>query len=541
MQKSLAGQTNGRFWLLVIVGWSLGIHSAWADIQVPKIFSDGMMLQRQTETHLHGSADPGEALVVTIAGNGIDKTELKTVCNDQGQFSVKFPAPPVGGPYELAVLGKGSSILIRDILVGDIWLCSGQSNMEWPMEQAENGEAEVAAAINANVRLLTIEPMASPHPLQEFAAALTWSPAKPESLRRFSAVGFYFGESLQKELNVPIGLIHASWGGTLAEAWVSQDSLSRASDLKTLYDFGLTSGDNTNRQDRHGYLFNGMISPLQRFPIKGVIWYQGESNVGRGHQYAKLFPLLIQDWRNHFQSPGLPFLFAQIAPYRYQSQDPAALPELWDAQLNTLKSLPHTGMAATADLGNATDIHPIQKKPVGQRLAAWALAEVYGSRQLIPPPVAALEDEAKSPSDDEPTESTPAAAVDKQATAAASDRPSASPQGSRTLYSGPIFRSAEIQGSQVQVNFFAGEGLTTNDGQSPREFLLAGEDQIFHPAQAIIKDQTIVLTSPKVEHPVAARYSWNDSPKVNLVNAAGLPAIPFRTDSFPLLSADKQY
>lgn len=584
----------------ISLGLAAGLISTWmahpslADIRLPKLFSDSMVLQRQAETPLYGQADAEEELTITVVGNDIEKKELKTVCDAEGNFSLKLPAPPVGGPYELIIEGASSSVRIRDIMVGDVWLCSGQSNMEMTVSATNSADEVSKMETNSQLRLLNIERIASPRPLDEFTGAVAWSAASSETAANFSAVGFHFGSDLQQAQRVPIGLISASWGGTLCEAWTSQSALEKNEQLKELYQFGQTNLEGIQKHDQHGALFNGMISPLGRFPLKGVIWYQGESNVGRGAQYAELFPTMIKDWRQHFAQPELPFLFVQLAPFRYESQSPVALAEVWDAQLKTLKNVPHTGMVVTTDLGNFTDIHPVDKQTVGKRLANWAVAEVYNNQHLLQYPKPESETQQTVP---EVTPVAPAKKEDKQQLTSVSvgenafssmffvstldsrsmipqeqretqdkeqptaeNQTSTDPQDQETegkqqeevetvdqvdpklaIYSSPIYKSLETKGNQVVISFYAAEGLKSSDGQPLREFQIAGDDQVFYPAEAKVVGETVVVSSVDVSQPVAVRFAFRDTPEPNLVNKSGLPASPFRTDSFVLESAERDY
>ncbi|MBL8891382.1 MAG: hypothetical protein JNL67_15490 [Planctomycetaceae bacterium] len=507
-------------WVLICgsCGISDNCLQAFGDIRLPKLFCDSMVLQRQSEVHLYGTADPNEPLVLVITGEGEEGRELKTVCNEQGEFSLKFAPPPVGGPYELTLTGEKSKVVIRDVLVGDVWLCAGQSNMAFPISKSDPAEIVAAETPRSHLRLLSIPQTASPQPLDDVAGAVEWVRSNRETALEFSAVGWHFGSLLQEELDVPVGLLHASWGGTKAEAWISMEALSSETSLESLLENSNPLDESSKRQDHSASLYNGMISPLRRFPIKGVVWYQGEANVGRGQQYGTLLPLLIADWRKQWDSQHLPFLFVQLAPFRYKSLSPQALPELWDAQLKTYKQVPRTGMIVISDLGNHDDVHPVRKQEVGRRLGIWALAEVYQGRQLQPIENPALSTDVVPSNTTTPNEAT------------STTTPDATP------HSGPLFREAKVEENRVVVSFFAGEGLRSSDEQPLREFLIAGEDQVFHPANAVIDGDRIVVSSDQVSHPVAVRFSWNDTPNSNLVNLAGLPASPFRTDNFPLSS-----
>lgn len=509
-------------WLALIGGcwwFTDGDIRTFGDIRLPQLFRDSMVLQRQSEVHLYGTADPNEPLVLVITGEGKEGRELKTVCNELGEFSLKFAPPPVGGPYELTLTGEKSKVVIRDVLVGDVWLCAGQSNMGFSISKSDPAEAVVTETPRAQLRLLSIPQTASPQPMDDVTGVVEWVASNRETALEYSAVGWHFGSLLQEELEVPVGLIHASWGGTKAEAWISMDALASETSLESMLANEKVLEESSKRQDQLASLYNGMISPLRRFPIKGVVWYQGEANVGRGQQYGTLLPLLIADWRKQWNLEHLPFLFVQLAPFRYKSHSPQALPELWDSQLKTYKQVPRTGMIVISDLGNPDDVHPIRKQEVGRRLAIWALAEVYQGRQLLP--VENVE---------------PALDVSPSAGSIAAEQTSTTAREA-SPHSGPLFRDATVEDNRVVIGFLAGEGLRSADDQPLREFLIAGEDQVFHPALAVIDGDRVVVSSEQVSQPVAVRFAWNDTPNSNLVNSAGLPASPFRSDNFPLNAA----
>jgi len=528
--------------LLVVLGWlgAIGLAPVRGDIRLAKLFGDSMVLQREAETHLHGVADPDEALVLSITGKDLEPRELKTVCNAQGEFSLKFAPPPVGGPYELTLTGAKSKVVIRDVMVGDVWLCAGQSNMAWPISKAAADEAAATTSERRGLRFITVPTTASPQPLKEIAGGATWARSNAESAAQFSAVAWHFGAQLEQDLQVPIGLIQTSWGGTRAEAWISPRGLAAESRLAPLLANAELVGDAAKPQDRLSSLYHGMIAPVQSFPIKGVIWYQGEANVSRGDQYRTLLPTLIADWRQQWKTPHLPFLIVQLAPFRYKNQPPHALPEVWDAQRETYRRVPYTGLVVTTDLGNFEDVHPLQKQEVGQRLAHWALAEVYRGQALLP-----VDRQPAAPTE-APAAETAAAPVPAQAAATEIDATSGSAAApaahpAATLYSGPLFQAATVEGNRMAVDFLAADGLRSADGAPLREFLVAGPDQVFHPAEAEIVDGRVWVSSAAVAQPVAVRFCWNDTPKPNLVNAAGLPASPFRSDDFPLSSAGKDF
>ena len=464
-----------------------------ADIRLPKIFCDKMVLQRDANIRVWGDAGAGEELVISIGDNS-----STTTADADGKWFVEVQAPPAGGPYELTVAGSESRVVFSDVMVGEVWLCSGQSNMQWSMRQslpleADEMEKFFAEINNPNVRLLTVPASAVEEPASDITNGVVWEECTPESVAEFSAVAYLFATALQKHealRDVPIGLIDASWGGTPAEAWTSRAALEQHENLKPLLDHW---DERSDKRTPHcpASLYNGMISPLVPFTIRGVIWYQGEANVGRGKQYGTLFPTLINDWRSRFQQEDLPFYYVQLAPFRYGDQDRRALAEVWDAQRKTL-ALNRTGMAGSSDIGDVNDIHPKNKDVVGDRLAKIALANLYG--------------------------------VEGQ------------------VWSGPQFVSAEPTEDETQlvVKFCHATGLKAGDNGLDG-FQVCGEDGEFKPAKAEIRDATVVVWSTEVAKPVAVRYLWDDSSTASLFNDAGLPALPFRSDDFELISADQDF
>lgn len=631
-------------------------------LKLPALFSDHMVLQREKPVHVWGWAPPGSKVSAAIGAANASAT-----ADASGHWSVSLPAMQAGGPHVLTITSGDEQVVLDDVLVGDVWVASGQSNMEWPLEATDDAEAVIAAASHPRIRLFTVARNVSDIPLDDVTSD-GWKPANPETVRNFSAVAYYFGRKIQSELDIPIGLLHSSWGGTVAEAWTSgpalmqlpdfrgavqnikpgtytgpdvlqrvqreyDEALSKwmaemgvrdegnrmrgewarasfdASSWKTMtlpglwedqqlpgYDgvvwfrkeidlpaefagkemtllmgqiddadstwfnghlIGHTQGYNTRRSytipagiavegrnvilvrvldtgggggiwgepenmalvygdevitaiapldgawgyqpsvDLRGirlparpnlhnmptHLYNAMIAPLTPFPVKGAIWYQGESNAGRALQYRTLFPALIRDWRTQWKNEAMPFYFVQLANYMAVQKDPneaSDWPLLREAQTMTL-DVPHTGMAVTIDIGEADDIHPRNKKDVGERLALAALHDTYG-RDVV--------------------------------------------------YSGPAFRAMEREGNTLRLSFdHVGDGLVAKGGPL-KGFAIAGPDRNFVWADAHIDGNTIVVSSPQIAEPVAVRYGWANNPVVNLYNKEGLPAIPFRTDTW---------
>ena len=464
-----------------IVGMVLGLALAaaapevWAEVKLPKILGDNMVLQQQTEVRIWGWADPEEEVTVQFQDQ-----KASTKADAQGRWLVKLRTPEAGGPYELAVAGKNNRLTLRNVLVGEVWVGSGQSNMEWPVSRSDNAQEEIAAAKYPKIRLFSVAHKISDKPLDDCKGA--WVECSPETVPGFSAVAYFFGRHLHKELGVPVGLINSSWGGTICEAWTSREALQADEDFKPILDRGKQF--NPKNPNQPSVLFNAMIHPILPFVIRGALWYQGESNVGRAAQYKKLFPTMIQDWRKAWQVGDFPFYYVQLAPFRYGEAQPECLAELWEAQLQTLR-LPNTGMAVITDIGNIKDIHPTNKQEVGRRLALWALAKIHGKQ---------------------------------------------------VVYSGPLYESAVVEGNKIRIKFqHADDGLVCK-GDRLTHFTIAGEDKKFVPAEAVIDGSTVVVSSPQVDKPVAVRFGWEDTAEPNLFNKAGLPASPFRTDTFPMVT-----
>ena len=454
--------------------------SAAAELRLPSVFSDHMVLQRDREVPVWGWADPGSEVHVTV-----DDQTVATTAGADGKWRVMLPGHPAGGPFTLALASDaddvdGDRVEVTDVYFGEVWLASGQSNMEWPVRATVNAEEEISAAQFPLVRMFTVPHSPAAEPQDDTEGK--WQVASPQTVASFSAVGYYFARMLHRELDVPVGILHTSWGGTLAEAWTSREALEANEAFQPILDRVDRTRD---RQHRAAHLYNGMLAPLVGYGIHGAIWYQGESNVGRAEQYASLFPAMIADWRSRWGQGDFPFYFVQLAPFRYGNMDPELLAELWDAQLKTLRNVPNTGMVVTTDIATTHDIHPPNKQDVGKRLALWALANVYGEQGVV--------------------------------------------------FSGPIYKSHEVRGNKVRIEFdHLADGLKARDEGDLTHFTIAGEDQKFVPAEAEIDGNAVVVSSDQVERPVAVRFAWDDTAEPNLVNSTGLPASPFRTDDWQL-------
>lgn len=470
-----------------------------ADITLPKFFSDHMVLQQESLFPVWGKAEPNQALVVRFNG-----AEAEAVAADDGSFSVSIKTPSAGGPYTLEVEDQNQTnkVVLTDVMVGDVWLCAGQTNMSLPVSEALNAETEIALSKkHTSIRLFCLEATTATQKADDVTTLLPWANCSPESVKDFSAVAYFFGRELGKSLDkTPIGLIDAAIDGSTCEAWCSVQSLKADLYLAPLLSHWEENED-PEAPNRPGGLFNGMISPLSVYPVKGVIWYQGETNVGRGKQYGHLLKALIADWRQHFSSPELPFYYVQIAPFRYSNFSSEALPELWDAQLQTVKSVQGTAMVPTMDVGVADEMYPKNKQVIGRRLAKLALAKTYQTADTEP-------------------------ATEKLAPA-----------------TGPIYEAIAYREGKIRVTFReVGNGLK-GIGDSPLgSFTICGPDEVFHPAVATITGPaSIELASDQVEAPKAVRYCWDDSAQPSLANSADLPAFPFRTDSQQLKSEETAF
>ncbi len=452
------------------------------------VFTDNMVLQRNIKDPVWGWTKPGETVKVTFNGKSVAAKADST-----GKWMAKVGPLPAGGPYTLTIAGS-QTVDLKNILMGDVWICSGQSNMEMGIGNVFNAEQEVAAANNPEIRLFTVQKKISYKP--ETVCNGKWDVCTPETVRAggwngFSAVGYFFGRSLYEKLHVPIGLIHTSWGGTIAEAWTSPEALKVLPDFVDRVNEVVARGQEPATVANPGgnpnistVLYNGMISPLIPFGIKGAIWYQGESNAGRAFQYRSLLPTMIKDWRARFDVGEFPFYIVQLANFTAIKPEPGESDwaELREAQLLTAETLPHTWLAVITDIGDDKDIHPKNKQDVGKRLALASLGRDYGVKGE---------------------------------------------------YSGPIYKSFEKVLGGIKLKFdHVGTGLTAKEGDL-KGFAIAGDDKKFVWADAKIVGNTIIVSASSVAKPVAVRYAWANNPVANLYNKEGLPASPFRTDDWP--------
>lgn len=468
--------------------------SVGADIRLPHIIGDNMVVQRDKPIRIWGWAEPTSQIIVELAGQ-----KNVGIPADDGSWLVQFEPLAAGGPHTMTIrelegesLHELDVVTVDDILVGEVWLCSGQSNMEWPLSNVVNASDEIAAADHPQLRLFHVGRVISGRLAEDVRGE--WRACTPQSVPRFSGVAYFFGRSLHEELDVPIGLIASAWGGTRIEPWTSPAGFNAVPALSAIAEkmnAQISMDQEALKQDPDASppavkvnapaaLYFGMIAPIVRFSIRGAIWYQGESNLSDGAMYHEKMKALIHGWREVWDVGRFPFYFVQLAPYRYQG-DPRALPAIWEAQTATL-ALPETGMVVITDIANLGDIHPRNKQDVGRRLALLALAGIYGRQDLV--------------------------------------------------YSGPTMKAVSIEGEHVRVRFNHVSGrLRTRDGKPPDWFEIAGENHTFVRAEARIEGDSVIVWSDQVPQPGAVRFGWHQEAQPNLTNAAGLPAASFRIDS----------
>jgi sialate O-acetylesterase len=496
---------------------------ASANVTLPHAFGSHMVLQRDQAIPVWGWADPEEKVSVQIG----DQPAVTTTANKAGQWRVTLPKMSAGGPFTVKVVGK-NTITLDDVLVGEVWLCSGQSNMEMVVASCTNAQQEIAAANHPQIRQIKVPKLTASVPAKDFPGQ--WQVCSPETVGGFTACGYFMARELQKKLNVPVGLLHSSWGGTRIEPWTTpagfaqvptladiQQKIAKADPHSAEFKDGmgkyldqLEGWMQATRQsiaqeqlitsmpefppdfvplaahaNPHGQpttLYNAMIHPLVPFGIRGAIWYQGESNHVEGKLYTEKMKALIQGWRQLWGSE-LPFYYVQIAPFPYGNESPTVLAEFWEAQSAALE-IPNTGMVVTTDIGDYKDIHPKNKQEVGRRFALLALKNVYGQSDIV--------------------------------------------------CSGPTFKAMALEGDKIRIRFDnIGSGLASRDGKPLNWFEIIGKDTDWTKADAAIEGDSVVLSSDKVKAPVAMRFAWDKSAEPNLMNKEGLPASAFRSGKEP--------
>lgn len=451
---------------LLLLGATLTSGALHAEVKPNPLFTDGAVLQRGQNVPVWGTANDGEKVTVEFAG------QTATTTAQGGKWRVDLKPLEAGGPFSMKISG-GNTVTVNDLLVGEVWVASGQSNMQWTLNASHEPEVERPKANYPKIRMFTVARATSLEPLDEVKGS--WVECSPETVGKFSAVGYYFARDLHAALGVPVGILHTSWGGTPAQAWTSAEGFEGHPELQGYAD-QLKAAEALPEKRGQGFpaaLYHAMIAPVIPYGMKGVIWYQGESNARNSKQYQTLFPAMIADWRAKWKIGDFPFLYVQIAPFKGQP------PEIREAQLLTLEKSNNTAMAVTTDVGDANDIHPKRKEPVGHRLSLAARALAYGEK---------------------------------------------------IEYSGPLYESMKTVRDKAEISFrHIGGGLVAKDG-GLKGFTLAGADGNFVPAKAEILGDKVVVSAEGVKAPKAVRYGWENVPDVNLFNKEGLPASPFRTD-----------
>lgn len=477
---------------------------ARATVRLPAVLSSNMVLQQQSEVKFWGWSEPEERFVVTTSwDHRVDSVKG----NRDGKWQILLHTPAAGGPYTIAITGA-NPIVLENVLIGEVWVCSGQSNMEmcetWGLPDVKS---ELPSCANTNIRFFQVPRSTAVYPQENGVAQ--WAACDSNTLKRFSAVGYFFGKKLNKELNVPIGLIQAAWGGTPAEVWTPAELVNGDTALKH-------TAERQKPRDGWpylpGYCYNAMLAPLTSFSIAGALWYQGESNTEAPVNYSRLLTTLIGSWRKAWNKP-LSFYYVQIAPYTYDVKDQGSLLREQEAKCMQLEN---TGMVVISDItGDTKDIHPKNKHDVGLRLANWALAETYHKKDIV--------------------------------------------------YRNPTYQQMELQGDKVVLSFadvagglvvkeLAGKGeegreRPGKDGEQHgkgaerrgksaerdvKELLIAGEDRVFYPARAAVEGNRVTVSAKEVTKPVAVRYQFSNAGIGNLFNKEGLPVAPFRTDDWPV-------
>ena len=437
-----------------------------ANVSLPNIFGDNMVLQRNSEVKMWGWANPKEEIKLISSWNN---QEYKVTANNQAQWELKIKTPEAGGPYTISIKGY-NEIVLKNILIGEVWVCSGQSNMEMSASWGiDNGEEEVKNATNPTIRFFTVSKLTATTPQNNLLG--NWTESTPETMKNFSAVGYFFAKHLQEDLkNVPIGLISSNWGGTPAEIWMPEEVVQNDAVL-------LENAKKLNEQEygprQPGRAYNAMIYPIVGFKIAGTLWYQGESNVG-SEVYDKTLSALITSWRKVWQD-DFPFYYVQIAPFKNGSNNFSNV-IVRNSQRKLLKEINNTGMVVISDVSDTIDIHPKDKKSVGIRLANLALANTYKTNSK--------------------------------------------------LVNGPLFKGIKIEKNKAIVSFDYADGLYFENKKS-NQFEVAGADGIFYTAEASIKNDQVILTSKKVVNPAKVRFAWGNTIQSDLFNRANLPASCF--------------
>lgn len=522
-ERSLVSTVWAKLCLSAAVLFTATPSLIYADVKTPAIFGSHMVLQQGQKNRVWGWAGEAEEITVTIA----DQTH-STKAGEQGYWQVELNPLSVGEALTLTIKGK-NTLTYEDVLVGEVWICSGQSNMAWNVNQANDADLEKQTANYPKIRLISVPQVGTQEPQSDFKGQ--WSVCSPETVGDFSAVGYFYGRQLHQTLNVPIGLIDNAWGGSACEAWIRKDILAADAKYKPLLEsWDQRAADMPNALEKYkevlakwkedvekakaagkepprrpaspdavlsgnhrpANIYNGVLKPTIGYGIRGAIWYQGESNASRAYQYRDLFPLMIQSWREEWKQGDFPFYWVQLADFKDEKAEPGESDwaELREAQTWTMSKLKNTGEAVIIDLGEGKDIHPRNKQDVAKRLVRWALADVYGQSKLA--------------------------------------------------HQSPLYKSIEVKENKILVTFdHAGGGLQPFDTREPVGFAIAGEDKKFVWAKArVVGANQIEVWSDSVMAPVAVRYGWADNPVCNVYSKEGLPLTPFRSDDWAGLTVN---
>jgi sialate O-acetylesterase len=449
---------------------------SFSQVVLPALFGDNMVLQQKSMVSIWGKDKPNQIIGIASSWNATTATQA----DDKGNWLVKIKTPEAGGPHTLNIKGS-NEIILKEVLIGEVWICSGQSNMEMPLkgfkdQPVNESEQTIAKAANPSIRLFTVG--RQPSVTQKDDVSGSWLTVSPETVKDFSAVAYFFGKKIQESINVPIGLIHTSYGASPVEAWMDEQTLSGIKKIELAKEV-----PKERPQQSPTLLYNGMLHPLQKYSIKGVIWYQGEGNRTNAEEYYTLFSAMIKQWRTQWKQDDLPFYFVQIAPFgntnakSNSNSSRAAL--VREAQLKTMQRIKNTGMVVTLDVGKCNVIHPPEKRLVGERLAYWALAKTYNVKDIE--------------------------------------------------YSGPVLKKVEYDKNGKCIVYFdhSNKGLTSFD-KPLSGFEIAGSDKVYYAAKAeIIKGGKLVVSSDSVKDAFSIRYAFEDCPSGSLYNTGGLPASPF--------------
>ncbi len=471
--------------LMVVAGALLLALTASAEVKMPAFFTDNMVLQQQTDARLWGWATPDKSVKVSPSWSAKSFT---TKADSEGRWSITIPTTEAGGPYTITI-SDGQALTLQNVMLGEVWICSGQSNMEMPMkgfknQPVENGNIDAAKGTNPNIRLFTVKRNAQLEEVDDVIGA--WAEAKPLSIRDFSATAYYFGRMIEEELQVPVGLICVAWGGSACEAWMTEEMLSAFPQVK----LPKTQAEvDKTKQRCPTALWNGMLRPLVGMAMRGVIWYQGCDNWNRAYYYADLNATMIQGWRKQWGIGDFPFYYCQIAPFDYDIITGVGQPRYNSAYLREQQAkvehmVPNTGMAVLLDKGMKDGIHPYDKQTPGERLALHALAKTYGFEGIY--------------------------------------------------CDSPVYKSMEIKGNTIEISFDRSPmWISCKHAFESKWVKIAGEDRVFYPAKAKVQQKKLVVSSDQVPNPVAVRYGFEDWVEGDLFGSDGLPISSFRTDDWP--------